>query len=155
MVRCYTADSDLALLLCSLRDCVSVGPITPPNTGFLAFQTLKGSQVHIAFPHISLSLWLLFAVSAYVSVHACTQASFRVSLTGVVLELDQSFKIVKKLKLIGHPYKILRNTCFIKDMFSTVYEVQQFQGASIQTVSGIRGQIKKPLTKKVHCLCCY
>eukprot|EP00698_Gefionella_okellyi_P022319 TRINITY_DN7382_c0_g1_i1.p1 TRINITY_DN7382_c0_g1~~TRINITY_DN7382_c0_g1_i1.p1 ORF type:complete len:1150 (+),score=252.68 TRINITY_DN7382_c0_g1_i1:478-3450(+) len=95
------------------------GPITPPNTGIIAFQTLKNEQ-----------------------------ASFRVSLTGVVVELDQSVKIVKKLKLIGHPYKILTNTCFVKDMFNSQLEVAQFEGASLRTVSGIRGSIKKALTGK-------
>ncbi|ELR25452.1 Ribosome biogenesis protein [Acanthamoeba castellanii str. Neff] len=90
------------------------GPITPPNTGLIAFQTLSNEK-----------------------------PSFRVSATGVVLELDQSFSIVKKLKLTGAPYKIMKNTAFIKGMFSSALEVARFEGAAIRTVSGIRGAIKK------------
>ena len=93
------------------------GPVVPPNTGVLAFQTLnykeKGNN------------------------------GFRVAGTATVLELDQSFKIVKKLKLVGHPHKIHKNTCFVKGMFNDAMEVARFEGAALKTVSGIRGQIKK------------
>ena len=50
---------------------------------------------------------------------------------------------MKKLKLIGEPYKIHRNTAFIKGMFNSNIEVAKFQGAQLKTVSGIRGQLKR------------
>jgi len=94
------------------------GPVALPNTGFCAFNSLSADV-----------------------------AGFRVSATGVVLDIDRSAKIVKKLKLTGIPYKIFKNTAFIKDMFTSALEVAKFEGANIRTVSGIRGQIKKALAK--------
>jgi len=94
------------------------GPVALPNTGFCAFNALSGETT-----------------------------AFRVSATGVVLDIDRSTKIVKKLKLTGVPFKIFKNTAFIRDMFSSPLEVAKFEGASIRTVSGIRGQVKKALNK--------
>jgi len=94
------------------------GPNTPPNTGILAYQTFTKNA-----------------------------PGFRISATGVVLELNAGFKIVKKLKLTGEPFKIFRNTAFVKNMFNSAVEVAKFEGAAIRTVSGLRGQIKKALKK--------
>ena len=86
------------------------GPVTPPNTGVLAFQS-------------------------------DARKSFRISATGVVLELSANLKIVKKLKLVGSPFKVFKNTAFVKDMFTSALEVAKFEGAAIRTVSGVRGQV--------------
>ncbi|KAK0503954.1 GTP binding protein [Armillaria luteobubalina] len=94
------------------------GPVSLPNTGFCAFNSLAGET-----------------------------PGFRVSATGVVLDIDRSVKIVKKIKLTGVPFKIYKNTAFIKDMFNSALEVAKFEGANIRTVSGIRGQVKKALSK--------
>ncbi|KAF5369107.1 hypothetical protein D9615_010433 [Tricholomella constricta] len=94
------------------------GPVSLPNTGFCAFNSLSGET-----------------------------PGFRVSATGVVLDIDRSVKIVKKVKLTGVPYKIFKNTAFVKDMFNSALEVVKFEGANIRTVSGIRGQIKKAMPK--------
>ena len=98
------------------------GPVSTPNTGLCAFNTLSSEA-----------------------------PGFRVSATGVVLDVDRSTKIVKKLKLTGVPYKIFKNTAFIKDMFNSPLEIAKFEGANIRTVSGIRGQVKRALSKPEGC----
>ncbi|KAK3390560.1 hypothetical protein B0H63DRAFT_466011 [Podospora didyma] len=94
------------------------GPLVAPNTGFVCFQSFSS-----AVP------------------------GFRIAATGTVLSVDESTEIVKKLKLTGTPVKIFKNTAFIKDMFNTSLEIAKFEGAAIKTVSGVRGQIKRALSK--------
>ena len=51
---------------------------------------------------------------------------FRICVTGTVVELNSQFKIMKKLKLIGEPFKVHKNTAFIKGMFNSKLEVAKF-----------------------------
>ncbi|XP_037790016.1 ribosome biogenesis protein BMS1 homolog [Penaeus monodon] len=90
------------------------GPVTTIGTGFVALQNI-----------------------------AERVSEFRIAANGVVLETDQSCKIVKKLRLLGTPEKIVQKTAFVKDMFHTETEIAKFVGAKVQTQSGIRGILKK------------
>ncbi|KAJ8125616.1 hypothetical protein O1611_g8021 [Lasiodiplodia mahajangana] len=80
------------------------GPFIAPNTSFTCFQSFSSEN-----------------------------PGFRVAATGTVLSVDQSYEIVKKLKLTGTPAKVYKNTAFIKDMFNTSLEIAKFEGASIKT----------------------
>lgn len=83
----------------------------------------------------------------------CTQtvssevSKFRIAATGYVIELNYSYQLVKKLKLVGEPLRVFKNTALVKGMFNSKLEVAKFEGTPIKTVSGIRGQIKKAVNE--------
>ena len=60
-----------------------------------------------------------------------------------MLQSNHEERVVKKIKLVGYPCKIFKKTALIKDMFTSDLEIARFEGASVRTVSGIRGQVKK------------
>ena len=86
------------------------------------------------------SEWDVFGAPTHSQTLSNAEKGFRIGATGVILELDHKFTVVKKLKLVGTPAKIgnseLRRSAH-------ELEVAKFEGARLQTVSGIRGQVKK------------
>jgi len=90
------------------------GPVTPPSTGFIAYQLTSGKA-----------------------------ANYRICATGTILENEESLTVVKKLKLVGEPASVSKHSAVVRGMFNSPLEVARFQGASIRTVSGIRGRVRK------------
>ncbi|KAH8066930.1 U3 snoRNA binding protein [Aureococcus anophagefferens] len=89
--------------------------------------------------------------SPLVGFHSLSSSSttFRVSCVGVVLKQEATSKVSKKLKLCGAPYKVERNTAFVDGMFTSALEAAKFEGATLKTVSGVRGAIKKAVREGV------
>ncbi|ANQ06032.1 Uncharacterized protein PCOAH_00003290 [Plasmodium coatneyi] len=80
---------------------------------------------------------------------------YRICLNGVTLETNANIKIMKKLKLIGEPYKIFKNTAFVRNMFNSDLEVSKFINCPVVTPSGIKGLIKSKLTENGNCRCTF
>ncbi|KAE9556697.1 hypothetical protein FO519_000103 [Halicephalobus sp. NKZ332] len=102
----------------SFCNAVFWAPLIAQNTGFLAIQSVDEN------------------INGY-----------RIAATGSVMAMDKSIQVVKKLKLVGTPYEIYKNTAFIKGMFNSALEVARFEGSAVRTVSGIRGFIKKAVNQ--------
>ncbi|KAI4313296.1 hypothetical protein L6164_026287 [Bauhinia variegata] len=96
------------------------GPLAPPKTGIVCVQNLSNNQ-----------------------------AAFRITATAVVVECNHEPDIRKKIKLVGYPCKIFKKTALIKDMFTSDLEVAKFGGATVRTVSGIRGEVKKAAKEEI------
>ncbi|KMZ95556.1 ribosome biogenesis protein BMS1 [Plasmodium vivax Mauritania I] len=80
---------------------------------------------------------------------------YRICLNGITLETNTNVRIMKKLKLIGEPYKIFKNTAFVKNMFSSDLEVSKFLNCPVVTPSGIKGLIKSKLAESGNCRCTF
>ncbi|KAM7538283.1 hypothetical protein Aperf_G00000075866 [Anoplocephala perfoliata] len=100
------------------------GPVVPAKTGVVAFVNSTWREQMDTF----------------------TSPKFRIAGTGSVTDCNESFQIMKKLKLVGYPYKIFSKTAFIRGMFNSELEVAKMTGSKIQTVSKVRGLIKGALT---------
>ncbi|VDD83181.1 unnamed protein product [Mesocestoides corti] len=100
------------------------GPVVPAKTGVIAFVN---------------STWRE-QTESYVS------PKFRIAGVGTVTDCNESFQIMKKLKLVGYPSKIFSKTAFVRGMFNSELEVAKMIGSKVQTVSKVRGLIKSALT---------
>ena len=60
--------------------------------------------------------WFCFQGSGFLCMQEVSSSSpnFRIAASGTILESDCSHNVVKKLKLVGYPYKIFHNTSFIQ-----------------------------------------
>jgi hypothetical protein len=105
----------------------------------------------------------LKATFLYIDLNRCRQSNidytssqvpFRITATGWVQEFNNTARIVKKIKLTCTPCKIFKKTTLIKGMFTSDLEVARFEGAAIRTISGIRGHVKKVMSK-YHALIVY
>ncbi|KAI3878039.1 hypothetical protein MKW92_027550 [Papaver armeniacum] len=106
-------------------DCLAMfwGPLVPQDTGIVAVHNLAGNKV-----------------------------GFRISAMGFILGFTEAAeivaKIVKKRNQVKTPLRIFKKTALIKDVFTSDLEIDWFEGAAIQTASGVRGNFKKGAKKK-------
>ena len=91
------------------------GPAVAPNTGIIAFQTIS-KFVLLYSNFLKFRLNFLFQSYVYMERHdvGSSSSGFRIALSGTVLEHRATCEVVKKLKLVGTPLKVFKNTAFIK-----------------------------------------
>ncbi|ETW39239.1 hypothetical protein, variant [Plasmodium falciparum Tanzania (2000708)] len=80
---------------------------------------------------------------------------YRICINGLIIETNNNLNIMKKLKLIGEPYKIFKNTAFVKNMFNSDLEVCKFLNCPVVTPSGIKGLIKNKINNNGDFRCTF
>ncbi|VDK38792.1 unnamed protein product [Taenia asiatica] len=123
---------------------------------------LAHEHCHITFygPVVSAKTGVIAIVNSTwrEQTEALISPKFRIAGTGSVTDCNESFQIMKKLKLVGYPYKIFSKTAFVRGMFNSELEVTKMVGSKIQTsvstcitnIETIVGLIKNALTGTSH-----
>ncbi|KAI3841788.1 hypothetical protein MKX03_030209, partial [Papaver bracteatum] len=80
--------------------------------------------------------------------------AFRVAAKAVILDPKSAMKIMKEIKQKGTPLKLFkRKTALIN--FTRETEVSKYKGQPIQTLSGIRGKVKKATKREGIAKCVF
>ncbi|XP_026451210.1 ribosome biogenesis protein bms1-like [Papaver somniferum] len=78
---------------------------------------------------------------------ADNKAAFRILATGEVIGFSRAPCLSVKT-LVGTPCKIISKTAFIKDMFTSDFEVKEYKDVTVKTESGILGKVNEAGTKE-------
>ncbi|KAL5968761.1 Ribosome biogenesi protein bms1 [Taenia solium] len=143
------------------------GPVVSAKTGVIAIANSTWREqsefgvIHAWPPSSARVQAHLLELQGHTNTEALISPEFRIAGTGSVTDCNESFQIMKKLKLVGYPYKIFSKTAFVRGMFNSELEVTKMVGSKIQTVQEnvstcitnietIVGLIKNALTGTSH-----
>ncbi|KAI3843789.1 hypothetical protein MKX03_017986 [Papaver bracteatum] len=89
-----------------------------------------------------------------IAVVQSNKEAFRVAAKALILDFNPAMKIVKEIKQKGTPLKLFkRKTALIN--FTPETEVSKYKGRPVQTLSGIRGKVKKATKREGIAKCAF
>lgn len=98
---------------------------------------------------------ITYPPASAVAYKKCKDGSHKLVAVGSLLNVNPDRIVIKRIRLSGHPFKVVRKSAVVRYMFFNREDIKWFQPVELRSKYGRHGHIKEPLGTHGHMKCIF